>query len=172
MRAVLFWRRVAAYLLDILILFAVLGPAGFLVQRWFGVLPRTGPEIWLALVVNFSLPVWVYFTVADAARGGATVGKFATGVRVVRTTGARVDWWRALLRTAVKLLPWELAHLAAFGLAGAGSELQPVQAGGLVVANLLALAYLGLAARTEGRRTVADFVAGTEVRPTLKEALP
>jgi hypothetical protein len=40
-------RRVAAYLLDILLLFAVLAPLGPLILGLLGATPRSGPEITL-----------------------------------------------------------------------------------------------------------------------------
>lgn len=56
MKPNLFLRRTLAYLADIAILFALLGPAGFLIQHAIGYSPSTGPEIWCVLLVNFSIP--------------------------------------------------------------------------------------------------------------------
>ena len=61
---------------------------------------------------------------------------------------------RALARTAVKLLPWEAAHIFGFALAGAVPDV--VQVSGLVAANVLVLVYFGMAAATGGRRSVHD----------------
>ena len=63
----------------------------------------------------------------------------------------------------MKLLPWELVHLSTFALSVDMSELTAVQMTGLVGANLLVLAYVGVLAATRGRRTVHDFVARTKV---------
>jgi hypothetical protein len=54
----------------------------------------------------------------------------------------------------VKLLPWEMTHLSAFALA---SYL------GLVIANALVVVYLAVVVWTRGRRSVHDYVVGTEV---------
>jgi uncharacterized RDD family membrane protein YckC len=108
--------------------------------------------------VNFSLPTWTYFILADSSPGGATVGKWLLGLHVARVLGGRLGWL-ALLRCAVKLLPWEAAHMSAFLL-----SMAPVgQLIGLGLANALALAYFGVAAWTRGRRSVHDYVASTEV---------
>ena len=155
--------RVLAYGLDVAVLFAVLAPLGWLVQRALGVEPRTGPEIWRVLLVGFSLPTWLYFTVADAA-GGRTLGKRWLGLRALTGEGRGIAPARALLRTAVKLLPWELTHASAFALARAEGGFTPAQWAGVLAANVLALGYLALAAATGGRRSVHDFAAGTEVR--------
>ena len=42
----LIWGRVAAYLLDVTILFAILAPVCFIAQQLLGVQPVTGPEVW------------------------------------------------------------------------------------------------------------------------------
>jgi hypothetical protein len=68
---------------------------------------------------------------------------------------------RALARTAVKLLPWEAAHIFGFALAGAVSDV--VQVSGLVAANVLVLVYFGMAAATGGRRSVHDYAVATRV---------
>ncbi len=158
----LLFRRAGAYLLDIGLLFAVLAPAGLTAQLLLGMRPQTGLEVWTTLLWNFSLPTWVYFAVADGSPGGVTVGKWLLGVRV-RFAGGRVPWTGAVLRTAVKLLPWELTHVSAFALAGDPAEFRSVQFAGLGAANLLAIVYLGTAALTGGRRSVHDFIARTVV---------
>jgi len=158
-------RRTAAYLVDIVLLFAVLFPAGLLVRYvvgWPGTAP-TGPEIWLVSAVNFSLPVWAYFALADASPRGATVGKRLLGLRVVRLDGGRVGLPRAVGRTAVKVLPWEAAHASAFALMTDPAGLNAAQAVGLTLANGLAVAYYVVAAWTAGRRSVHDLVVATAV---------
>jgi len=159
----LFLRRSFAYLVDIAILFAVLGPAGFLVQQAIGYVPSTGPEIWGVLVLNFSIPVWIYFWLSDASASGSTLGKRIFRVRVVRSDGQALGTGRALARTALKLLPWELVHLSAFALSNNLDVLSMVQGIGLVVANLLMLVYLGLAFASRGRRSAHDIFVDTKV---------
>ena len=44
----LFRRRAAAYVVDIAILFTVLAPTGWLVQRAIGSEPATGLQVWVA----------------------------------------------------------------------------------------------------------------------------
>lgn len=158
-----FGRRVLAYVLDIALLFLVLGPTGWLIQRALGLAPSTGFQIWLTLLLNFSLPAWSYFAVADASRTGATLGKRWLGLRASRLDGGRMGRRQALYRTAAKLLPWELVHIAAFALGTRAGDFSMVQVIGLSVANAMMLGYLVCAAFTRGRRSVHDFVAGTVV---------
>ena len=158
-------RRVGAYLLDIAVLFVVLGPLGWLIQQALGWAPATGLQIWRTLLVNFSVPTWLYFTIADASPGGATFGKRWLRVRVSRQDGGRLAPMQALFRTAAKLLPWELVHISAFALEGQPGESSILQTAGLVAANALVLAYVACAVMTRGRRSIHDVVAGTEVVP-------
>jgi len=59
--------RVGAYLVDIALLFALLAPIGFAVQLLLDFTP-TGREIWFVLLVNFSLPSWLYFIFFECRR--------------------------------------------------------------------------------------------------------
>ncbi len=159
----LFGRRVAAYGVDIALLFAVLFTAGWLVQRALGVSPATGFQVWVTLLFNFSLPTWAYFTIADASAAGATFGKRWLRLRASRHDGGRIGLVRALGRTATKLLPWELTHVSVFALETQPGQFSFVQGAGLTLANVLMFAYLACAAATRGRRSVHDLVAGTAV---------
>ena len=156
-------RRAGAFILDIFLLFLVLAPVGQLIRLAVGwpTTSPTGQELWLAAVLNFSLPTWTYFVWSDSSAPGATVGKRLLGLHVAGIAGARIGTAKALARTAVKLLPWETVHLSAFALAG----LEPEQVIGLTIANGLAVVYLVVAMCTGGRRSVHDYVAATEVCP-------
>lgn len=160
----LVFRRIAAYLLDVLLLFAVLAPLGLTVLWFLGQTPRSGPAIALTLLWNFSLPVWLYFLLSDRSARGATLGKRLLRIQVRTNRGEQVRPGRALARTAVKLLPWELTHLSAFALSTDLAALGPLQVTGIALANVLALSYLGAVIATSGRRSVHDYLAATFVQ--------
>lgn len=161
---VLILRRSAAYLFDIVILFVVLAPLGFFVQWILGIeLAQTGPEVARTILWNFSLPAWLYFMLSDQSSRGATLGKRLLQVQVARVDNNPLSLWNAFLRTAVKLLPWELVHVSAFALSADLSQLNSGQTIGLITANVLILAYVIFFVATRGRRSVHDFVAQTEV---------
>ncbi len=163
----LIFRRAAAYLLDILILFTILAPLGFLIQWVFGMsLPQTGPEVGQTILWNFSLPAWLYFILSDRSAQGATLGKRLLKVQVVRVGGQPITMGRALLRTAVKLLPWELVHISTFALSVDLTQLSNLQTVGLILANVLTFLYFVLFIATKGQRSVHDLAAQTEVRVT------
>ena len=152
-------------------LFLVLFPVGRLLRFAIGwPLPSspTGLGVWLASALNFSVPAWTYFVLSDSSARGATVGKSLLGLRVTRVNEGSVGMARALGRTAVKLLPWEITHLFAFALsARPGVSLDVGQLIGLAIANVLIVVYLVVAAYTGGRRSVHDYVAATEVGPSM-----
>lgn len=154
--------RISAYVIDIVLLFAVLGPLGQLILRLLGHAPATGPEIWRTIFWNFSLPCWLYFIISARSKGGATLVKRWLGLRVSGDHGP-ISTPRALGRTAILLLPWELIHISAFGLSRQLDRLNPVQIVGLTVANALSISYLLVTFRTGGRRSVHDLLAGTSV---------
>lgn len=106
-------RRIGAYLIDIALLFVVLAPLGQLVLRLLNRSLRTGPEIRLTILVNFSLPSWLSFILGARSAGGATLGKRCLSLRVAGDTGP-VTAPQAIIRSAVLLLPWELVHLSVF----------------------------------------------------------
>ncbi len=160
MNTPLLLRRAAAFGLDCLLLFVILGPLTFALQYAFVDGPPSGRQLWVCLVMGFSVPAWAYFIVSDRSRRGATVGKRVFGVRVTTQAGDYLSVSRAVGRTALKLLPWELVHLSAFAL----SAVTTVQVVGLTASNLLGLTYLVSALVTGGRRSVHDYAASTQVQ--------
>lgn len=157
-------RRVGAYLLDILVLFTVLAPLGFVAQGALGVAqPATPHAIYRTLILNFSIPAWTYFTVADWSRGGATLGKRILGLRTAPDGGGRLGWGQAFARTAVKMMPWEIAHASSFLLVPALGTFTVASGLGLGVSYALSFAYLIVVWRTNGRTSVHDRVAATHV---------
>jgi uncharacterized RDD family membrane protein YckC len=157
-------RRIAAYLLDILVLFGVLAPAGQLILRLLDAPPpQSGPEIGRVILWNFSLPAWLYFILSDRSASGATLGKRLLKIQVTDMASDRLTIGRALARTAVKLLPWELVHVSVFVLSTDLSRFNRTQSVGVAAANLLVVVYLGIAIATRGRRSAHDYAAGTVV---------
>jgi uncharacterized RDD family membrane protein YckC len=165
-------RRLAAYLVDILLLFAAVLVTQFGLEALTGGLPMrlftTGPlmEGWVWLSV--SLPTYLYFALSESSAYQATPGKRLLGLCVTDTDGKRIGFGRALLRTIVKLIPWELTHLSLFLptpiMDGQGGFLP-----GLITANVLIVVYLAAITITAGKQGVHDLVARTMVLPA---ALP
>jgi uncharacterized RDD family membrane protein YckC len=113
--------------------------------------------------VLVTLPVTLYFVLAEASPRGATWGKRRLGLRVVTSAGDRLTVGRSLVRTATKFLPWELSHAAVWRFRSA-AEHPPVlayvlllTAGGLVGLTLV-LAFVD-----PRHRALQDRVASTTV---------
>lgn len=167
-------KRLAAYAVDILIAFSALAAPQALAARLFGFPSWEGLgrnpyrlEGWVLLSV--SLPTWAYFVLSESSRAQASLGKRLLGLRVVDGGGRRIRPARALARTALKLLPWELTHrsiLVPNPLTLPGSEMAPVQLAGLIAANALIVLYVAALFALGGARALHDLPAGTRVVPT------
>lgn len=149
---------------DILIIFGICGPTGYMIQRLFGYIPQSGPAIWFTILWNFSLPSWLYFLWSDRSKKGKTVGKRLFKLKVKARTSERLGWGRALARTAIKLLPWEIMHISAFALSKELGTFTLLQYIGFVTGNALAFVYFIASALTQGKRTIYDLILGTEIQ--------
>jgi uncharacterized RDD family membrane protein YckC len=161
-------RRGAAYLLDGALLAALVVASQFALRAVLGAnLPplETGWQIERWVLLTVSVPAWAYFSLFESSRWQATPAKRLLGLRVTTLGGERASWGRTLLRTALKLLPWELTHVTLMlptPIWGAASaELRP---GLWVVYGLLAV-YVLCAALTPRRQAPHDLIAGTLVVP-------
>lgn len=132
-------------------------------QRLLGVVPATTHAIYVTLLLNFSVPSWTYFAWGDHSSRGATFGKRLLTLRTKTVGNEQIGTGRAIVRTAIKMLPWETTHAAAFLLAPALGTFGTVSCVGLGLSYVLILLYLGVAWRTDGRRSVHDYAAATFV---------
>jgi uncharacterized RDD family membrane protein YckC len=187
-------RRLAAFLVDVVIVFVAvvvllqllldpltdsLGP-GWVRVGWFYI----GYTL-----LTVSLPTWLYFAGYESSDEQSTLGKRWLGIVVTGPDGKEPSFWRALLRTLLKLLPFEIAH-AAIALPAnpfvdplSGAFIMPAleELGGSLFAGLLvALLLFGAALLTMAlhpdRRGPHDFLSGTYVMkaagPVLQDGLP
>lgn len=118
-----FWNRAAAFALDyviILIYLAILTLIGLLLNTLLGV------NQWLfsdrvraqsAGFVLITLPVTLYFAFSESSPRRATWGKAKVGLQVTDYRGEQISFWRSLARTALKFVPWELAHTLVWQIA-------------------------------------------------------
>lgn len=170
-----FWIRVLALLLDYAI---ILGWMAVLAITTLMLYAITGEFFnWLTLgtagaqVLGFLLlvlPVGIYLFVSEASSHQATVGKRVLHLEVVEaSTGGRPSRSRILVRTIVKLLPWEIAHFAVWNIVGlvAVEDFDfPVWLLVIVViADVLPIAYIAMVAAQKERRGPHDLIAGTRV---------
>jgi uncharacterized RDD family membrane protein YckC len=168
-----FFRRIGALLIDYAL---ILGWMAVVAAISAGVaLASGGYANWLAWgtgvaqllgFVVLVLPVGIYLFVTESSARQATVGKRALRLRVVAGDGSRPPAWRILVRTIVKLLPWEIAHFFVWHTVAAASGdgvFPPWLIVGLVVADVLPVAYVLTVLIEPRRRGPHDLVAGTRV---------
>ena len=108
------------------------------------------------------LPVWVYLTTTESGRERASWGKRRAGLYVTSATGDDFGWRRVAVRNAVKLLPWQLAHIAVARIITGADE--PVTILFTYALSLLLPAVsISMAWRDPLRRALHDRVASTRV---------
>lgn len=95
-----FWKRYAAYFIDYILLTVVTLPLSMIINVMGVSSGSEGVQVALTLVVMLlSMVISIgYYAGFHASRGGATLGKMAVGIKVVRGNGERISFLRAFCR--------------------------------------------------------------------------
>ena len=120
----------------------------------------------LAAFTMTVLPVGAYLSATEAGRHQATAGKRWQGLRVTTAAGERIGWRRAVVRNAVKLLPWQLAHLAVARWMR-GLDRSPLAWTAYGLSLVTAASTVAVALRDRQGRALHDLVARTRVVDAL-----
>jgi uncharacterized RDD family membrane protein YckC/Tfp pilus assembly major pilin PilA len=88
-----FWRRFAAYVIDVIVLYFVLVVVMVLIMR--GAPPQSSSAMRAFLVVASLIAPWLYYSLTWSSRAQASLGKLALGVKVTDEGGNRVGFGRA-----------------------------------------------------------------------------
>lgn len=113
------WRRVAAYLIDYLVIAAYIALLTSASQRLDFALSGNPALGQLVAFVALTLPVVLYFAVSESSPWQGTLGKRALKLQVTaHGAGGRLPLRRTLLRAALKFAPWELAHTVLWRVEG------------------------------------------------------
>jgi uncharacterized RDD family membrane protein YckC len=120
---------------------------------------------WIAQAIGLftmTIPITLYFALCESSVMRASLGKRALGLIVSGDDGERLTFRAALLRNAVKLLPWECGHTVAHQAAFSGEAGIPAW---VWVPAMIALAgpLWWLAAMVAGGRTPYDHWASAKV---------
>ncbi len=164
-----FWRRTGAFALDyLLILGYLLGITVLLmtlnllfdINEWlFG--DRTRAQLVAFLLVT--IPVALYFAISESSPQQATWGKHRLNLRVTDRAGDRIRFGRALVRTTLKFIPWELSHTLIWQISFAPEATSVwINYGFLLVYGLIGVNLVSLLA-TRRHQTLYDLLAGTYV---------
>lgn len=159
-------KRLFAYWIDFMLLAAVLVALQGLVNAVSSGFPFAyfdkGIEVELWVLGTMSLPVWGYFILMER-RYGQTLGKKCLGLRVTDDQGKPIHVGQALIRTAVRLSPWEMTHGIILVPEPWWSVEIPAHPGWIYLPNGILLIYLVILFSTKGNQTFHDVVAGTKV---------
>jgi uncharacterized RDD family membrane protein YckC len=176
-----FWLRVKAFAWDYLVLavyIVTISAAGQIIAAlWPTVAARAfgsaiSGQAWGFLLMT--LPVTLYFGLMESSPRQATWGKTKTRLIVVGPHGVRLNRGRAIVRAALKFVPWELAHFTLWqsliwqdgAIIGQADELTPTMAVTtsalwlLIAVNVLSLVL------SPTRQTLYDRIAGAFVMKT------
>ena len=164
-----FWGRAGAfaldyliilgYLLGIILLFALANTL-FDVNQWlFGERIRAQFSAFLLM----PLPVTLYFAASESSPRQATWGKQRLRLKVVDHGGNRISFWRALGRTILKFIPWELSHTLIWAIYfSPGTDSSWISYGFALVYLLIGLNIVSLVI-TRKNQTLYDLLAQTYV---------
>jgi uncharacterized RDD family membrane protein YckC len=163
------WPRIKASLIDYLVIvawFLVLTGLSLIIRPLLP-LATESQDVYLTDLIVFAttvLPVWLYLTLTEASVDAGTLGKRIAHLRVRAAAAGRAGRGRVAVRNAIKLMPWQLGHVAvARFILGVQLELAIVVD---VVAALFAVATVVVAVRHPERRALHDLIAGTGVIAT------
>jgi uncharacterized RDD family membrane protein YckC len=165
-------KRLAAFLLDYLV---ILGYLLALYGISLGVRSVSGIELagrpnpLVMDLIAFSLavlPTLLYFALQESGGAQATWGKRKVSIRVVTLNGEKLSPGQALVRSTLKLVPWQLAHTSLFHIPGwpiSPEAPGPLVIVGLVTAQVLVLAYILSLLLAPMHRTPYDWASGAIV---------
>jgi uncharacterized RDD family membrane protein YckC len=120
----------------------------------------------LFVSLTLTLPVLLAFTIFEASTWQGTVGKRATRLLVTDRNLRRIGFGRSLVRSALKLLPWELASTFVHRVPKVG-DIPAVAWAALIGSGTLTAVYVG-GLFFRSRRPLYDLVAGTRVVQTAE----
>ena len=167
-------RRLAAYLVDCTLLFAgLLGLQALLapVNPISAIINRgetfAGWQLHLWVSATTTIPFALYFAATIASPRQATIAMRWWGLRVVDLNGGRIDFARAILRSVILLVPFELNHAVMFHLSpGPGEGAGPILIAAIALVWILILLFLVSAAASPLGQSIHDRIAGTVVIQT------
>lgn len=164
-----FLQRVGAFVLDygiILVYLAAITLFSFLMNSLFSInqwLFTDRNRAQLSGFLFITLPVSLYFVFSESSIRQATWGKQRLGLKVTDHNGNRAGFWRAVARTGLKFIPWELAHTLIWQISFTPNQFSQWIIAGFVTVYCLIGANVASLIFRKDRQTLYDFLAGTYV---------
>ena len=129
-------------------------------EEWF----YSGMNTQVYMLLTISLPIWLYFMLTEQSAWQATLGKRVLKLKVVKDHSVeRIGMMQSLMRTAIKLLPWEIAHLTNNFPEPLMYASEPAFRIGFAVVGMLMGVYMAFVLFTKRKQGLHDLVARTEV---------
>lgn len=116
-----------------------------------------------AQIIGFFLvtvPIALYFILQESSSHMGTRGKRRMGIQVTDLQGNRISVGRSVLRTTVKLIPWELSHFVVWRSQTLSEDILTLL---IVVVWILVAMYFFLIGISATSRSFYDIFAGTKV---------
>ena len=110
-----------------------------------------------------TLPVSLYFITFESSAWQATWGKQKKSLIVTRTDGSRLTILRAISRTLLKFIPWELSHTCIWQISFAQQEPSQIIIVGFVLVWILVGVNLISLWISPTHQTLYDWIANTYV---------
>jgi uncharacterized RDD family membrane protein YckC len=111
-----FWIRAGAFALDYMIILGYLIGV-ILLSLLLNIFSNANQWLFadriraqLVAFLLITLPIALYFAVSESSVRQATWGKQRLKLKVGDRNGNRISFWRALARTLLKFVPWEISH--------------------------------------------------------------
>ncbi|ASK63776.1 RDD family protein [Virgibacillus phasianinus] len=160
--------RIYAFMLDYLIIVIygifVVGTIFFMFRPFVTPLFSNSPVIAeLSGFIMITLPVSLYFILFECSGWKGTWGKKKMGILVVNNNNQRIGPVRSTIRTAIKFLPWEIAHFCIWRFMLPSGLSEPTVITILVAVNFAIVLYLLVPLTNKPRKNVYDWIAGTKV---------
>lgn len=156
--------RLSAYTVDFAILMSVLVGLQLVIYYVFDGLPfnafTTGIQVYIWVVLTMSTPVWMYFIILERSNF-STLGKHLFGLEVLNHNSGRISNKQSLIRTFIKLLPWEITHLSMLGIY---FKNEPEVNIGFWIANSFIVIYLLVLFVDKGENSIHDRIVKTKIK--------
>lgn len=109
------------------------------------------------------LPLGLYFILLEFTYQG-TLGKKLMNLEVVNDNGMPISFKQSLIRTTVKLLPWQTAHTAVFQILLGPESKQMLFLGLSIFAQAMVIIYFLTMVFSKEHQSVYDKIAKTYVK--------
>lgn len=158
-------RRIMAFGVDWLIILVWAGLLFGMVVAVSSGEPSRPSNPWVAQAIGFSsmtVPVVLYFAILESSGLQATLGKRLLGLKVKFGQTTRAPFGTAIVRNAVKFIPWEFGHLVANQTALSGNATIPIWIYGAMAASF-SIPVWWLGSMFSSGLTPYDRLTSTEV---------